>query len=90
MMARPDAGNGSPWWVRAIYVFGIPAGVAVFLVYFLTQAVWTELAGVRTDLRLHMREQGETRHYLRAICLNTAATETQRVLCDDRVADPRR
>lgn len=79
----PDGGigNGSPWWVKAAYTFGIPAGIALFLLWFVTSSIAGEIKGAREDLRNHMRDQARQSLYLRAICLNTAPTEAARAQC---------
>mgnify|MGYP001559873781 FL=1 len=74
--------NGMPWWVRALYVLGVPAAIAIFLIYFVTSAVSSELAGLRADVRMHMRDQSLLVYYLEALCRNTAETDTERTACE--------
>ena len=74
--------NGStPLWVRLLYRYGVPAGIALFLTYFLTQNVSKDVAAVAASQRTMQAEHQELRFYLRAICINTAATEWQRAAC---------
>lgn len=77
----PTNGNGGPWWVKALYMFGVPAGIALFLLYFVTSSIAGELKGARDDLRQHMKDYSRQSLYLRAICLNTAPSEAARVQC---------
>jgi hypothetical protein len=67
--------NGdTPLWVRLLYRYGVPAGIALFLTYTLTNSVASDVSAMRT-------EHQELRFYLRGICLNTAQTEQQRSAC---------
>lgn len=82
-----DNGNGSPWWVKAIYQFGVPAGIAMFLVYRLTVGLPTaaDVAEVKSTLAVHVSQTNEElvdiRLLLRAICFNTADNEKSRAAC---------
>ena len=74
--------NGStPLAVRLIYRYGVPAGIALFLTYFLTQQVSVNVASVAAQVEDMRTEHLELRWFLRAICLNTAETEAQRASC---------
>jgi hypothetical protein len=74
----PDA----PWWIRPLYIFGIPAGIAVFLVYFLTATVVNGQTKIQDTLDHHMREQARQILLLQLICRNTAQTERERAQCE--------
>jgi hypothetical protein len=70
----PPNGTGTgPWWIRAIYMLGVPAAIAVFLMYFVTVGLTGEIKGLRDDVRSHMREQSALIFYLQAICRGVAA-----------------
>ena len=74
--------NGiTPLWVRLLYRYGVPAGIALFLTYFLTQNVTRDMAAMRGDVSQMRSEHQELRFFLRAICINTAETEWQRAAC---------
>lgn len=80
--------NGSPWWIKALYVFGLPGGAFIFLLYFLTQ----QLAG---DLNAHSQRSEEGIDSLiqisTAICINEAGSDQEKqrrcLLLDRRRAD---
>lgn len=78
---EPGYGNGLPWWVKAAYMLGVPAAIALFLLWFVTTSVAGEIKGLRDDTRQHMRDQARQLQYLRAICLNTAPTDLARAQC---------
>ena len=74
--------NGdTPIWARILYRYGVPAGIALFLTYFLTQNVSRDVASVAMSQRIMQAEHQELRFFLRAICINTAETEWQRAAC---------
>lgn len=68
-------GSGGPWWAKALYMFGVPAGIALYLVWFLTSGAY---AALNRKLDEHVTR---TNFYLRAICLNTAPTDVARAQC---------
>lgn len=69
---KPEVNGSGPWWVRATYMLGVPAAIAVFLIYFVTSVLSGEIRGLRDDVRTHMREQSVLIFYLQAICRNGA------------------
>ena len=58
-------------WVGKV---GVPAAIALFLVWFLTHGIGADISAMRS-------EHQELRIYLRAICFNTSTTEAQRANC---------
>lgn len=71
-------GNGGPIWVQVASRFGIPALIALGLIYFLAGHVDGEIHEIRDGVQEQRIEQ---RFWLRAICLNTAETENERANC---------
>ena len=79
----PKSTNGdAPWWVRATYMLGVPAAIAIFLIYFVTMGVVAKLDGLDNSIRAHMRDQTLLLYYLSALCRNTAETDTERAGCE--------
>lgn len=78
----PDAPGAAPWWLQPLYVFGIPAGIAVFLVYFLTSVVVSGQNKLQETLDLHQADQARQLLLLRLICQNTAQSERERYQCE--------
>lgn len=70
--------NGLPTWAKVVYWYGIPAAIAGFLVWFVTQGLSNDVRTTREMLQIHANENG---FYLRAICLNVAQTDGQRAQC---------
>jgi hypothetical protein len=87
---RALLGTAAPWWLDAIYRIGVPAALALFLVWFLTQKVSGQLDTVTSALQTHAtvqeRERSEMKFYLRAICVNVAADDRQRAACNPPAA----
>lgn len=65
-------------WERIANKYGIPAVIALFLVWWLTSGVSADISAIKAALGLHT---SETNFYLRQVCLNTAQTENQRAAC---------
>jgi hypothetical protein len=93
-------GNGNPFagmspWMRFIAFIGVPAAIALYLVYRLDGRSAQELAGISADLRAHQAVSGvmateiadhkaETRTLIvlmRQICVNTSKNDQQRREC---------
>ena len=91
--SNPFAGM-SPW-MRFIAFIGVPAAIALFLVYRLDGRSAQELAQISADLRSHSAiqsvmateladQKAETRTLIvlmRQICVNTSKTDQQRREC---------
>lgn len=78
--------NGdTPIWVRILYRYGIPGGIALFLVWFVTSGLTAKLEKNQETLETHVKEQGalmkEQGYLLQQICVNTATSDSQRALC---------
>ena len=71
-----------PWWLRPLYVFGVPAGIAVFLVWFLTSVVSAGQNKMQETLDAHARDQAQQLILLELICRNTAPTDRAAAQCD--------
>jgi hypothetical protein len=92
---------GTPWWVRAISLVGVPSVIAVGLVYQMATGMERDIRAVRQDheqLTQNIeRHQATTTRLLEqlvalaaATCRNTAQNETERVICDSiAVSSPR-
>lgn len=80
---REPAAAASPLdaatWSRLALKFGVPAGIAVYLVYFLTQGI---SADVRTTKELMQRHMHEQRWLLQSICRNLAKDAAQLASCE--------
>jgi hypothetical protein len=93
-------GNGNPFagmspWMRFIAFIGVPAAIALFLVYRLDGRSADEIAGISSELRAHTAaanysaaeltdHRSETKTLIalmRAICVNTSKTDQQRREC---------
>lgn len=70
--------NGGPWWARALYVYGVPSAIALFLVYQLTE-------GFADDLRAHAESTHtaieELIQLTTVICVNEADDQMERNRC---------
>jgi hypothetical protein len=82
---EPDA-PGAPWWLRPLYVFGVPAAIAIFLVWFVTAVVAMGQTKLQDTLDAHVTNEqvDRSRHliFLGLICQNTAQTERERNQCE--------
>jgi hypothetical protein len=71
---------GMPWWVRAITVFGVPAAIALFLVWTMASKQTAALETIATGLADHNRGDATATADIRA-----AATEVRDVLRDTNI-----
>lgn len=87
-------------WAKAIYTLGVPAVIALFLVYAIRIDVKADLTDIKREIASHddkmgnyrgasASEQQAIRFYLRTICINTSKTELQIKSCLD-IANPMR
>jgi hypothetical protein len=71
-------GNGGPWWVKALYAFGVPSVGLLYFIYWLT-------ASHTAALDLHSHDQAHAIEGLtlimRQVCANTAETTEERSAC---------
>jgi hypothetical protein len=103
LLIRPGTngnGNGNPFagmspWMRFIAFIGVPAAIALFLVYRLDGRSADEIAGISSELRAHTAaanysaaeltdHRSETKTLIalmRAICVNTSKNDQQRREC---------
>jgi hypothetical protein len=65
-------------WGRLANKYGVPAAIALFLVWWLASGVSADIRDLKTALGIHT---SETNFYLRQVCLNTSQTENQRAAC---------
>lgn len=84
--------------LKVLYTFGVPAGIALFLVYFITSSVDNNLRAIQADLAQHKVEALEMKQYnlelrlemanmtliLQNICANTARNQPDRNACFNR------
>lgn len=74
-MSRNDSLlNGTPMWVKAVSVVGIPGAIALYLVYY----VATTSAGDHKQL---MQQHERSNAFLGQICRNTARSASQETIC---------
>lgn len=67
-----------PWYITAAYKLGVPTVIAGFLIWWVTSVVAASLATIQTKLGEHVTA---TNIYLRAVCLHTAHSESERAEC---------
>jgi hypothetical protein len=67
-----------PMWAQVAYLLGVPSGIAVFLVWFLSGAVLQALHAHAEESRAGITKQVQL---LQQICVNTASTPEERASC---------
>lgn len=90
-----EESSKQPWWINPVYKFGIPSAICIFLVWFLTTQVKSDL----NDLKLSMNNLNSQVSFnknlietntqvnermlqvLQRICINSAATNFERNEC---------
>jgi hypothetical protein len=83
-MTRPDSTLDFTSLLTAIVRLGVPAVIALGLVYFLAGSVSAELRDVKAAIGVHATDTRDTLRLLQAICLNTATTPAERANCEVR------
>lgn len=82
---QTDDATEAPWWVRAIYKYGVPAGLAMFFAWWITQSLTADMKTLAIDgaatRQILLEHASEQRYLLRGICLNTARDADQRANC---------
>lgn len=80
--------NGSaPWYVKAIGVVGVPAAIALYLVYYLTNVAPTkaEVMVLGDQLKVHVSSTSsdltDIKRILIASCVNAGHTDVERLRC---------
>lgn len=88
--------NGAmPWYIKFLYTFGIPATLAIYLVWFMVNRVDTNLDKINNTLAFHQVEMSAnlkqteetkaqlllTNLLLQRICVNTAVNQQARNNC---------
>lgn len=63
------AANGTPWWLKAIYLVGVLPGIIAFLLWLMGTIVIAGQGKVQATLDEHMRDMAGQKQTLRAICL---------------------
>lgn len=71
-----------PAWLQATLRLGVPAAIAVYLVWTLTQNLSADLQALQGTVSTHVIDTRDTLRVLRAICINTAKTEAERANCE--------
>jgi len=69
-----DLNGDTPLWIRVLYRYGVPAAIALFLVWSMTSAFGSDLHTVKEEVH-------DLRYFMRLICVNTAKTEADRAQC---------
>lgn len=81
--------------LKFTYTFGIPAVIAIYLIWFVVAVVNNQLAAIDSNLRQHQSDMGvnlktneelriqlvNTNQILQRICVNTAANQNERNSC---------
>jgi len=84
-----------PNWARIVYFIGVPSALVLFLTWFITNSMYTDLRAIQEnlkttqeDLKLHSidssyitKETLQIRSILQKICANTAANRDERNKC---------
>ncbi len=81
------------WWLEPAIKLGVPAVIALWLVFWLTQTVMGEHRDMSGELRLHVTQsrtdqerehadQAVTNELLRAICFTLAQSEFEKATCN--------
>lgn len=89
----PGSGMNMPWWVRAISVFGVPASIALYLVWTLNGTQARTLDTMREGQIKHNIESAQSNldtkassarveTYLRVICGLQAKTKEDKNTCN--------
>lgn len=77
--------NDLPVWARVfsnvVLKIGVPAAIAVFLVWSLAGAFTASLKKQEAEINDVHRTVAELSYYMRLICVNTARTDEQRNVC---------
>lgn len=78
-------GDGLPVWVRAAALLGVPAVIALFLVYQLARTWTTQMDRIEAAVSQHETHRAHDMQsmnaFLYAICLNTADGDVERARC---------
>jgi hypothetical protein len=90
-VANGNEGSGVPPWMNFVFRVGVPAAIAVFLVYRLTGAIEDRLrqmeeiqSTVIGQLSIHMRNSDAAIGLARQLCVNTAKNDEQIRGCLDQ------
>jgi hypothetical protein len=87
--------NGTPWYLKFIYTFGIPATLTIYLVWFMVNSVDARLQLINATLTVHSTDMAVslkasddarqqlllTNLLLQRICVNTASNQVARSNC---------
>ncbi len=90
-----DGSDGMPWWVKAIGFVGVPAAIAMYLIWALVQNVVpamfemqktmttmaSSIASVSADHAASKVQNDDILKVLRGTCLNQAKTYDDRMRC---------
>lgn len=89
---EPTATPTGPWWLKVVYAFGIPAAIALYLVYVVSTTQAATMASIKSTVEQHatanllsdvevkaamIRQEG----YLRLLCVNTSKSIGDRNSC---------
>ena len=87
--------NGTPWYFKFVYTFGVPAALTLYLVWFISNNVDTRLTSISSALSAHQQDMAFslksnvefrqqlylTNILLQRICVNTAKDSQTRGNC---------
>lgn len=85
--AEGRVNGNAPWYVKAVSYYGVPAAIAVYLVWYLTTAMPTkaEVMVLGDQLKVHVSttssDLSDIKRILMVTCVNAAATDTKRMQC---------
>jgi hypothetical protein len=77
----------TPWYIKAASTFGVPAAIALYLIYYLTTSMPTkaDMLLIGDQLRTHVSstqtDLTEIRRVLVASCVNSAKNDAERDRC---------
>ncbi len=57
--------DNTPWWIGAIYKLGIPAAIALFLIWFVVATVIPNIQFIKENLVLHANSSSQVGQDLR-------------------------
>lgn len=84
--------DNTPWWIGSIIKLGVPAAIALFLIWFIVSTISPSITFIKENLVLHadsatrvgreIHEQNEKlMKVLQQICMNSAKNNQERNGC---------
>ena len=95
LQSMSHSNSETPWYLKFIYAFGVPAALTIYLVWFVVNGVDARLQVINstlsthaTDMAVSLRASEDARQQLlltnlllQRICVNTAANQAARSNC---------